>query len=265
MILLELANAEFKVRISATDGETWFLGKDVADVLGIKNSRDALARLHEDERSEVVISDTRSKGDATQRRTMTVINESGLYALIFQSRKPEAERFRRWVTGVVLPAVRQGRMPEPFINQVRISEAGVDVEKARENLRRTLDMKWQLCDVPGNVSIKAYVRAVGLDITTKEAMSLGASMKSRAAGLGYACGRIRQRRSRYGPVSDKPNEDRCGWQAVATYPPAELHAECIRRGWIAEDRPLPSEEQFAAVLRPLINRAPYKLLNQATG
>lgn len=97
----------FSVRTINRDGEIWFVANDVCAALEVANPRDAISRLDEDERSAVAITDTRSKGSATQRREVTVINESGLYSLILTSRKPEAKRFKRWVTHEVLPAIRK--------------------------------------------------------------------------------------------------------------------------------------------------------------
>lgn len=79
----------------------FIVGKDVCLVLGLKNHRDALNQLDEDERRESVIPTSSGK------QKMIIINESGLYNLIFRSNKPEAKNFRRWVTNEVLPALRQ--------------------------------------------------------------------------------------------------------------------------------------------------------------
>ena len=80
------------VRSLVIDNEPWFVGKDVCSCLGIANSRDALITLDSDEKG-VGISDTLGGN-----QEMMVINECGLYHLIFRSRKPQAQRFRRWVT-----------------------------------------------------------------------------------------------------------------------------------------------------------------------
>ena len=96
-------------------GDPWFVAKDVCDVLGIENSRDAVSRLDDDEKADVGITDTSSQ-KVEQRRSVNIVSESGLYALIFTSRKPEAKAFRKWVTGTVLPSLRRtGRyeMPSP--------------------------------------------------------------------------------------------------------------------------------------------------------
>ena len=87
-------------------GKPWWVAKDVCAALGIDNSRQALSRLDDDEKMAVVINDTSSNG-VSQRRRVSVVNESGLYALIFSSRKPEAKEFKRWVTHEVLPSIRK--------------------------------------------------------------------------------------------------------------------------------------------------------------
>ena len=88
------------VRVRVMNGQTWFVAKDVCKVLGIEKARNAVSRLEDDERGPVLV-DTLG---GTQR--MSAVSESGLYHLVFQSRKPEAKKFRRWVTGEVLPQIR---------------------------------------------------------------------------------------------------------------------------------------------------------------
>ena len=93
---------ETAVRVVLRGGAPWFVAADVCRVLGISNSRDAVSRLDDDERDGVGSTDTIGRV-----QTMQVVSESGLYALIFTSRKEEAKRFRKWVTSEVLPALRQ--------------------------------------------------------------------------------------------------------------------------------------------------------------
>ena len=100
-------NSNVCIRAQVINGEPWFVAKDVCQALSLKNSRQAVAGLDKDEISDVILNDTRSKNGATQRRTVTVVNESGLYGLIMQSRKPEAKPFRKWVTKEVLPTLRK--------------------------------------------------------------------------------------------------------------------------------------------------------------
>ena len=80
------------VRSLVIDNEPWFVGKDVCSCLGITNNRDALTTLDSDEKG------VESFDTLGGRQEMTLVNECGLYHLIFRSRKPQAQRFRRWVT-----------------------------------------------------------------------------------------------------------------------------------------------------------------------
>jgi len=91
-----------EVRTLTIDDEPWFVGKDIADILGYANSRDALAK-HVDEDDKL----TSQIATAGQMRNQTVINESGLYSLILSSKLPQAKEFKRWVTSEVLPAIRK--------------------------------------------------------------------------------------------------------------------------------------------------------------
>lgn len=99
-------NAEFgSVRTTVIDGEPFFVGKDVAEILGYRDTSDALKR-HVDEEDKL----TRCFTDSGQNREMYIINESGLYSLILRSQLPKARKFKRWVTSEVLPAIRRHGM-----------------------------------------------------------------------------------------------------------------------------------------------------------
>ena len=99
------------VRTVTINGEPWFVGKDVADILGYQNgSRDINRHVHEEDRQNY------QNGTFDSPRGMTIINESGLYALIFGSKLESAVRFKHWVTSEVLPAIRRTggyQMPAP--------------------------------------------------------------------------------------------------------------------------------------------------------
>jgi len=93
------------------NGEPWFILYEVCRKLGIANPSDAATRLDDDERDNLGITDAIGR-----LRPTVVINESGLYSLILSSRKPEAKRFKKWVTSEVLPSIRKtgaygGRIP----------------------------------------------------------------------------------------------------------------------------------------------------------
>ena len=90
-----------EVRTLTIDNEPWFVGKDVAEILGYSKSRNAIA-LHVDEE------DALKQGIPTSGgiQEMIIINESGLYSLILSSKLPQAKEFKRWVTSEVLPQIR---------------------------------------------------------------------------------------------------------------------------------------------------------------
>lgn len=96
-------NEEFgSVRILVIDGNPWFVGKDVAISLGYSEPRSAVSKKVDKEDRGVAKMETPSGV-----QEMTIINESGLYALIFGSKLESAKRFKRWVTSEVLPAIRK--------------------------------------------------------------------------------------------------------------------------------------------------------------
>lgn len=89
------------IRVQVINQNPFFVAKDICDALSISNNRDAVDRLDDDEK---LMSAVPTLG---VNRGLWLVNESGLYALIFQSRKPEAKVFRKWVTGEVLPSLRR--------------------------------------------------------------------------------------------------------------------------------------------------------------
>lgn len=102
-VLRAFASEEFgSIRSIMIDSDPWFVGKDVAAALGYGDTDQAL-RKHVDTEDRL----TRRINGSGQNRLMTVINESGLYALIFGSKLDSAKRFKRWVTSEVLPAIRK--------------------------------------------------------------------------------------------------------------------------------------------------------------
>ncbi len=102
-------NEHINIRTLEYNGETWFVAIDVRMVLGIKQAHRTLTRIDEDDRHSMTVIDKIGRKQKT-----TVINESGLYQVIFQSRKEEAKRFKKWVTREVIPTIRkQGYYGKP--------------------------------------------------------------------------------------------------------------------------------------------------------
>ncbi|OUO09179.1 phage antirepressor KilAC domain-containing protein [Flavonifractor sp. An4] len=111
-------NPEFgAVRAVEVDGEPWFVGKDVAQALGYNDTDQAL-RKHVDDEDKL----TRRFDWSGQGRSMTTINESGLYSLVLSSKLPGAKKFKRWVTAEVLPTIRKTggyQLPKDYPSALR--------------------------------------------------------------------------------------------------------------------------------------------------
>lgn len=124
-------NAEFgAIRTLTINGEPYFVGRDVAEILGYSNSRKALADHVDEEDKGVTKCDTLG---GTQE--MTVINESGLYSLILGSKLPTARKFKRWVTSEVLPTIRRHgvyAVDEVLANPDMLIEALLQLKAERE-------------------------------------------------------------------------------------------------------------------------------------
>ncbi len=93
------------VRVVMVDGNPWWVGKDVADVLGYVNSSKAIINHVDDEDKTMVMLPQSQNGNLVTQTAL--INESGLYSLIFGSKLSSAKEFKRWVTSVVLPSIRK--------------------------------------------------------------------------------------------------------------------------------------------------------------
>ncbi len=137
-----------EVRTIEEDGEIWFVAKDVANILGIQNIRQNMDELDEDEKG------VRNVYTPGGMQKMTVINEPGVYALVFKSRKPEAKDFSRWVRHEVLPSIRKHGMyatpakiedmlenPDAFIKALQAYKAEKERREAVEAEKLALEAK----------------------------------------------------------------------------------------------------------------------------
>lgn len=102
----EFSVSNQKLKCISINKEPWFVAKEICSILDIKNASLATAVLDSDEKADVCLTYTSSNGTVQNRKTK-VVNESGMYALILNSRKKEARVFRKWVTSEVLPAIRK--------------------------------------------------------------------------------------------------------------------------------------------------------------
>ncbi|MDD6988795.1 phage antirepressor KilAC domain-containing protein [Ruminococcus sp.] len=133
-------NEEFgQVRTTEINGEPYFVGKDVAEILGYSNPRDALAKRVDDEDKGVAKCDTLGGF-----QDLTVINESGLYSLILSSKLPKAKKFKHWVTSEVLPTIRKHgvyAVDEVLNNPDMMIAALTELKKEREKVQSLIEIK----------------------------------------------------------------------------------------------------------------------------
>ncbi|MCM6792887.1 phage antirepressor [Pediococcus pentosaceus] len=136
----ELQNFNFegnKVRTVLINDEPYFVGKDIADVLGYSNSRKALIdHVDEEDKNTVTIRDG-NKGNPNQ----VVINESGMYSLVLSSKLPNAKKFKHWVTNEVLPSIRKHgayltdeKIEEALLNPDTIISLATKLKNEREKV-----------------------------------------------------------------------------------------------------------------------------------
>ena len=164
------------IRTTIIDGEPWFVGKDIATSLGYKDTVDAIKR-HVDVDDKLARCFTTSG----QSREMYIINESGLYALIFGSKLPSAKQFKRWVTCEVLPQIRKtgGYIPfSPTDDELSI------LSKAYQISQRTLKQKDDLLQSTTRQLLIAQPKADIYDkiINTKGYMSFNVVAKELGVG-----------------------------------------------------------------------------------
>lgn len=147
------------VRSIMLDDEPWFIGRDVCHVLAIKNESDAMSRLDDDERAEVAIADPSGSKKAI------AVSEPGVFRLIFTSRKPEAERFKRWLAHDVLPKLRReghyGAAPREPGETVLADEASITSQSIGV-LKAKVDLVAECRKLHGHDRARALWRAIGL-------------------------------------------------------------------------------------------------------
>lgn len=135
--MMEIQTFNFEnqqVRTIEIENKPYFVGKDVATILGYKDTSDALKK-HVDEDDKL----TRRFADSGQGRNMYIINESGLYSLILSSKLPNAKKFKRWVTSEVLPAIRkhggyltEQKLEEALLNPDTLINLATQLKQERE-------------------------------------------------------------------------------------------------------------------------------------
>lgn len=162
-----------KVRTVLVNDVPYFVGKDVAEVLGYSKPRNAIS-IHVDVEDK---QDAPIQGALGGKQSMTIINESGLYSLIFKSKLPNAKKFKRWVTSEVLPSIRQTgtytNIPQTFSEALRLA-ADTEEERARMEKQIKLDAPYTMfgkavSNSDGAISIGEFCKIV----YEKHGMSIG--------------------------------------------------------------------------------------------
>ena len=193
-------NCEFgEIRTIEIDGEPWFVGKDIADALGYQNgSRDIDRHVDSEDRQLSSIS------DGSQTRNVIVINESGIYALVFGSKLESARRFKRWITSEVLPQIRKTGAYAPKsqieILQMSINQL-VEQEKRLNSFENRLDaIEAKSITTPAEyytIAGFANIRKVRVDMN--RAVLLGRKASKLSREYGYEIGKTTD--PRFGTVN----------------------------------------------------------------
>ena len=142
------------LRIIDHFGEPWFVAVDVCRVLGLKNVGQALSSMPESEKNTITINDG-IRGNPSK----IIVNEPGLYRLIFKSRKKEAEDFKNWVLTDVLPAIRKnGAYVSPAITDSQMRSLwetlGEEISRRKDAERLAGYFQKQLCKISGTARPK---------------------------------------------------------------------------------------------------------------
>ncbi|MEG9884806.1 MAG: Bro-N domain-containing protein [Hyphomicrobiales bacterium] len=147
---------DYPVRVIEKDGEPWFVAADVCAVLGIQNPSMAVRRLDEDEVTLYQIEGS--------HRPTNIVNESGLYSLVLRSDKPQAKRFKKWVTAEVLPTIRKTgqygmrKLPPHFqAIQDLVLQAAEQERRLTEVEHRQEETERKLADMDGDTGYMTVI------------------------------------------------------------------------------------------------------------
>lgn len=186
---------ENEVRVVRTGSEPYWVALDVCKALGIKNMSKALTRIDADEKDELTLSDVTGRN-----QKMIVVNEPGLYSLIFCSRKEKAIRFKRWITHEVLPSIRKNGayvaptttvvVPnnDPLVHQIemllavakRQSQIEAQVVENQTNANEAKQIAQEALEIAsgdtGFCTVLGYARRLGTRLTLSQAQRMGKAL-----------------------------------------------------------------------------------------
>lgn len=194
-------NEEFgKIRTVEIDGEPWFVGKDISDALGYQNgSRDIDRHVDEDDRQIASIS------DGNQNRNAIVINESGVYALVFGSKLESAKKFKHWITSEVLPQIRKtgsygvAKTPTEMLVLMaqELDKQSKAVLEVKEDVKR---LESKIMTVPNEYyTVAGYANLKGKRVDVTRANQIGRYAANLSRKWGYEIGHVSD--ARYGTVN----------------------------------------------------------------
>lgn len=212
-----------ELRTTLVDDEPWFVAADICRVLGLSNPTMALRALDEDEKG---LSQIETPGGT---QSMAVVNESGLYALVVRSDKPNAKPFRKWVTSEVLPAIRktgrydiakrganQPAIPQTFAEALRLA---ADQQELIEQQRAQIE-----ADAPKVEYVDTFLRDDDSCTLRTFAKQIGVKEKSLREHLIGRSVIYRQ------PVGKRFSESKQAWVDEHLYQPYASHAAWFRSG-----------------------------------
>lgn len=158
-----------EVRVFVRDGEPWFVGHDVAKTLGYARPADAVA-LHVDEEDKT--SSVICRSGSQYKCKVILINESGVYSLIFSSKLSQAREFKRWVTAEVLPQIRKTGGYIPVTQEMSDMEI---MARGMQIMQRTIEHKDHLLDVQSEVIAELQPKALFHDAVQGASDAIGMS------------------------------------------------------------------------------------------
>lgn len=168
------------LRTKVINNESWFVAQDICNILGLNNITKAMAALDFDEKHGVTISNA-----VGNNQEVRAVNESGLYHLIFISRKPEAKAFRKWVTSTVLPSIRRTGSYSSTFRQSEDDPLRGEFASRKLPLpkHRPFFENWKGCVQPHLSYIEAYevAKNLGVSYSHVRKVFMGTSVSERVA------------------------------------------------------------------------------------